>query len=84
MTEQQAHFEFLQLRFDDPIFAEQYDNTAEDFRAWMKEQDFKPLCPKCGAIMSQADYHLSNEDYYAVCLDCDEDFYSIEVKEWTQ
>lgn len=43
-----------------------------------------PLCPKCRAVMSQADYHLSRPDYFAVCLDCDEDFYKIEVKEWKQ
>jgi len=41
-----------------------------------------PLCPKCRSVMSQADYHLSNDDYFAVCLDCDEDFYKIEIKEW--
>lgn len=29
--------EFLQLRYDDEKFAEQYDNTAEDFQAWIYE-----------------------------------------------
>lgn len=42
----------------------------------------KPICPKCGSICSQAEYHLSAPDYYAVCLECDEDFYKIEIKEW--
>jgi transcription elongation factor Elf1 len=44
----------------------------------------KPLCPKCGAVMSQADYHKSNEDYFAVCLECDEDFYEIEIKDYLE
>ena len=43
-----------------------------------------PLCPKCGSVMSQAEYHLSNPDYFAVCLDCDEDFYEIEIKQWKE
>jgi transcription elongation factor Elf1 len=46
--------------------------------------DLLPICPKCGAIMSEADYHKSNSDYFAVCLDCDEDFYQIEIKEFIE
>ncbi len=44
----------------------------------------KPLCPKCGSVMSQASYHKSNEDYFAVCLECDEDFYEIEIKDYLE
>ena len=43
----------------------------------------KPLCPKCGSVLSQAEYHLSAPDYFAVCLECDEDFYRCEITDFT-
>ena len=29
--------EFLQLRYDDPYFAEQYDDSDYDFEQWLKD-----------------------------------------------
>ena len=37
MTMQQLRDEFLQLRFDDAQFAETYENTSEDFQAWLDD-----------------------------------------------
>lgn len=42
--------------------------------------NYKAYCPKCGSILSYADYHLSNDDYLGACLECDEDFYAIECE----
>jgi hypothetical protein len=38
MTMQQLRDEFLQLRYDDELFAEQYDATQEGFQAWLDDQ----------------------------------------------
>jgi len=38
MTIQELRDEFLQLRYDDEKFSEQYDATQEDFQAWLDDQ----------------------------------------------
>jgi DNA-directed RNA polymerase subunit M/transcription elongation factor TFIIS len=40
----------------------------------------KYYCPKCGNILSRKKSDISNTDYFAACLHCDEDFYSCEVE----
>lgn len=47
------------------------------------DANLKPHCPKCNSILSQADYHLSAEDHYGACLECDEDFYLTEIRKWS-
>lgn len=37
MTTQQARDEFLQLRYDDAVFADTYDATQDDFQAWLDD-----------------------------------------------
>lgn len=37
MTMQELRDEFFQLRYDDEVFAAQYDATAEDFQAWLDD-----------------------------------------------
>ena len=37
---------------------------------------YRAYCPKCGTVLSFA--HASNDDYLGACLECDEDFYSVE------
>ena len=41
-------------------------------------ENYKGFCPKCKSVLSFAEYHLSAPDYIGACLDCDEDFYSVE------
>ena len=36
------------------------------------------VCPRCGKLLQVSEL----EDYSFQCLDCDEDFYGIEVREW--
>jgi transcription elongation factor Elf1 len=36
-------------------------------------------CPNCNNRLSQKSEDVS-EGYFAACLECDEDFYSIEIK----
>lgn len=50
----------------------------------VNEDNLSPLCPKCGAVLSQAEYHLSSPDHYGACLDCDEDFYLTEIREFKE
>jgi transcription elongation factor Elf1 len=39
----------------------------------------KYFCPKCGKTLSQNKKDISNKDYFAACLNCDEDFFEFEV-----
>jgi hypothetical protein len=39
-------------------------------------QHYRAYCPKCGSTLDYA--NVSNDDYLGACLECDEDFYSIE------
>lgn len=41
----------------------------------MKKRDY---CPRCGGNLTRARKNVS-AGYFAACLSCDEDFYSIEL-----
>jgi hypothetical protein len=34
--------------------------------------------------LSKAEYHLSSPDHYGACLECDEDFYLTEIREFEE
>lgn len=43
-----------------------------------------PLCPKCNSVLSRAEHNLSAPDYYGACLECDEDFYLTEIRDFKE
>ncbi len=83
---------YLAFNHNDTVIA--YSDEASDILAQAIEyhaqtgnsyhisnlDDLRPLCPKCNAVLSQAEDHLSAPDYFGACLDCDEDFYLSEIR----
>lgn len=87
---------FIAFNHNDTVIA--YSDDASDILAQAIEyhhqtgnayhiqnlEHLNGLCPKCNAILSQAEDHLSAPDYFGACLDCDEDFYLMEVRRFKE
>jgi hypothetical protein len=46
------------------------------------EADYVPECPRCRGVLSQD--HNVKPDYYACCVDCNEDFYIDEINQFVE
>ena len=87
---------FIAFNHNDTVIA--YSDSAEDILAQAieyqeqtgnayylkREGDLTPLCPRCSSVLSKAEYHLSSPDHYGACLECDEDFYLTEIREFEE
>lgn len=59
----------------DSLDAKNIDYSQSELLAHVR-LNYKAYCPKCGSILDYA--NISDDEYLGACLDCDEDFYSIE------
>jgi hypothetical protein len=68
------------------ILAQAIEYQAQTGNAYYlkREEDLIPLCPRCSSVLSRAEYHLSSSDYFGACLECYEDFYLIEIREFEE
>lgn len=54
---------------------------TKDLTKTIKEQKTTTKCNRCNSEVSFNKDDISSDDYYCVCLECDEDLFKIETYE---